>query len=233
MQKKTRLDDRATIYQPRKEQTEKEKLKDMKFKDKLSYLWEYYKIEGTILFIVIFLAIYGIYQIITPNVHTKLYAAIINSTVPTDIVQDYGDEFASFQKMDPKTEEVVMNDTLSATSSSDYATNLQQALVAFIAAKEVDVIIVPETEFKSYVGAGYFAKLSDELPTDVYSSLTDYFYISSTPDDAEKSAYGIYLTNSDLFKDATYKGDPYVIGIVANYQHKDNTVAFIKYLFKN
>jgi hypothetical protein len=99
-------------------------------------------------------------------------------------------------------------------------------------AGEIDVIIAPESLFKQYTDNGYFAALSDELPTDVYCSLTDSFFLSGTSDDPEKNAYGIYLTNSDLFKNVTYNDEPYVLGILQNYPHKENTVEFIRYLFK-
>ena len=108
---------------------------------------------------------------------------------------------------------------------------MKQALTTFVAAAEVDVIIAPESEFESYAKLGFFDKLSDQLPTDLYSLLTDYFYISQLQEDPEKSVYGIYLSDTDLFKENANNTDPYIIGIVGNSKHKQNSIEFIRYLF--
>ena len=233
MPKQTKLDEHAVIYQPRKLQTEKEKLKGMPFRDKLSYLREYYKLHAAVAIAVIAIIIYMIYQIITPNVHTRFYAAILDSTINIDTMANYGQDFSDFLQLEPKTEIVTLNDSMNSSIGIEYAANMRGIITTYVAAKEVDVIIAPESEFASYAYSEYFVKLSDELPTDVYSQLTDYFYLTNVEEDPEKNAYGIYLTDTSLFKGATYEDEPYVLGIVANYPHKDNTIKFIKYLFKD
>jgi hypothetical protein len=233
MPKQTKLDEHAELYQPRKVQTEKEKLKDMSFQDKLSYLWEYYKIHATVTVVAVVLIIYIIHEIITPDIKTQFYAAIINSTIDSETLQEYSDAFAKQLELDPTTQSVELNDQFYLSTASETASSMQQVLTTYIAAGEIDVIIAPESDFKNYAYYGYVAKLSDELPTDVYSALTDSFYLTDTEEDSDKNAYGIYLDNSDLFKDLKYNSESYVLGIVPNYSHEDNTIEFIKYLFRN
>ena len=96
-----------------------------------------------------------------------------------------------------------------------------------------DVIIAPESEFKSLAYAGAFSKLSDQLPTDIYSSLTDKFYLSNTESNAEQTPYGIYLADTKLFKDNKKNSERYIIGILANSHHTDNSIEFVRYLFKD
>ena len=79
--------------------------------------------------------------------------------------------------------------------------------------------------------SGYMDKLSDQLPTDIYSSLTDYVYVSATEEDAEKNVYGIYLTETKLFQENANNTDPYILGIIVNSGHKVNAVEFIRTLF--
>lgn len=229
MPKQSKLDEQAVIYQPRKELTEKEKLSEMNFKEKLSYLWEYYKVHALVTVGAIALIIYIIYEIVTPDVKPQFYAAIINSLVDKQTLENYGLEFSEYLKLDPETEEVQLNDTF-YLDSGDY--NVTTILTTYLAAGEIDVIIAPESEFEHYATTGYMAKLSDELPTDVYSALTDYFYITDTEEDAKHNAYGIYLTDTDLFKGLEYNSEPYILGIVPNYSHEENTIDFIRYLFK-
>lgn len=228
---KTRLDDSADIYKPRTEKSAKEQLKEMNFREKLAFLWEYYKIHAVIIVLAIALIIYIVKEILTPDVKPKFYAAIINSPINSIALEEYANSFKERLQLDPVRESVILNDSFYTDDISTANASLQ-ALTAYISGADVDVIIAPETNFKQYAYYGYFKKLSEALPTDVYSSLADYFFISDQDEDPETNPYGIYLDNSNLFGGLKYKYDSYVLGIVANSQHQENTVEFIKYLFE-
>lgn len=232
MIKQTRLSDDAFIYQPRQQLTEKEKLKDMSFREKLSYLWEYYKIHALVTIGIIAIISYIIHSIVTPNVVTQFYAAFIDSSVDADVLENYRTDFSDYLQLDPKTESIDFNTSFYFGSDAQYAMNMKQALVTYVAAQEVDVIIAPESQFADYAYYGYFDKVSDQLPTDIYSNLTDYFYMSEVEGSSGQNAYGIYLTETELFKPYTDASDPYVLGIITNSKHKDNTIEFIRTLFR-
>jgi hypothetical protein len=231
MPKQSRLEEPVTIYQPRELPSEKEKLKNMTTKEKMNYLWEYYRLHALGGILAISVIIYVIYQIATPNINTQFYAAIIDSSLSTEAVEEFASEFSDYLELNPKLEDIQINDTFYLSGSGNY--NIQQALTAYIAAREVDVIIAPESQFLNYAKNDYFTKLSEALPTDIYSSMTDRFFLSETTEISDKNAYGIYLNDSDLFKGVTYDGEPYVLGILANYPHEENTIEFINYLFKD
>jgi hypothetical protein len=231
MPKQTKLSEDAVIYQPREEQTEKEKLREMPPGKRLSYLWEYYRVHALIIVGVIALISYIIHSIATPDVETQFYAAMINSTIDTEVLAEYQADFADYLQIDPGTQSVEFNSTFYFNESNEYTMNMKQVLSTYVAAQEIDVIIAPESEFANYAYYGYMDKLSDQLPTDVYSSLTDNFYITDVEDDKQKSVYGIYLTDTKLFKVNANNEDPYVLGIIANSKHKANTVEFVRFLF--
>ena len=233
MSKQTRLTEDAAIYQPRQEQTEKQKLRDMPNNEKLSYLWEYYKIHALATVAAVGILIYIIHSIVTPNVETKFYAAIIDNTISNEVWDQYQTEFSNYLKLDPKYENVELNYSFYLNSNDQYATSMQQALSTYVAANEIDVIIAPESAFQSYAYYGFLGKLSDELPTDVYSTLTDQMYLSTTEDDADKAVYGIYLTDTKLFKENAVNTDPYVLGIVVNSKNKENAIEFLKKLYQD
>ena len=98
---------------------------------------------------------------------------------------------------------------------------------------DIDLVIAPFPEFATNVEVGIFDPLSDQLPTDLYSSLTDKFYLSGTEENPKVAAYGIYLKDTKLFKEysQTSDDDPFLIGIVRNSTNKDNAVKFIRYIF--
>ncbi len=231
MPKQSRLEEPVTIYQPRELPSEKEKLKNMTTKEKMNYLWEYYRLHALGGILAIAAIIYVIYQIATPNINTQFYAAIIDSSLSTEAVEEFASEFSDYLDLNPKLEDIQINDTFYLSGSGNY--NIQQALTAYIAAREVDVIIAPESQFLNYAKNDYFTKLSEALPTDIYSAMTDRFFLSETTESSDKNAYGIYLNDSDLFEGVTYDGEPYVLGILANYPHEENTIEFINYLFKD
>ncbi len=233
MPKQIRPDEQdALIFHPMEKQTEKEKLREMNFQGKLSYLWYYYKwyFIGTVAFIA--LVIYFINTILHPSASPKFYAAIINNPIEDNTLQEYKDDFAKHLQLNPKKELVEFNTSVYFDKGNSYTSAMAQALTTYISTKQVDVIIAPESVFKTYAYNGTFKKLSDELPTDLYTSLTDQFYLSNTEGDKkENSVYGIYLTNSELFQRNANNIDPYVLGIVVNGLHEENAIEFIRYLF--
>lgn len=231
MPKQSRLGDDAMIYQPRQKQTEREKLRGMSFSGKLSYIWEYYKliIFGTAAGIA--LVIYIVYTILHPAVEAELYAAIVNNTVDNTVVEKYSSDFAKQLQLNPKRECVRLDTSFNLREDNPYSVNMNQALAAHISAHEVDVIIAPESYFHNFAYNGCFNKLSDQLPADVYSSLTDKLYMTDTDGSKKKEVYGVYLTDTDLFKDYTDAKDPFILGIVAGSKHEENTIEFIRYLF--
>jgi hypothetical protein len=232
MPKQTRLSEDASIYQQRQELTEKEKLKDMSRGSKIAYLWEYYRFHALIILLVIGFAVYIIHNIATPKVETELYAAIINNTISDELWEQYQTEVSDYLKLDPKRQDVIMNRSFYFNGDSEYAMNMQTALVTYVSARQVDLIIAPESQFKQYTYNGYNDKLYDDLPTDLYSELTDDLYVTSTEDDPEENAYGIYLTGTKFFSENADNSDPYVLGIIANSDHKENAIEFIRMLFQ-
>lgn len=231
MPKKTVLDDNAEIYQIKDKKTEREKLRELSFKKKLEYLWEYYRLHALGIAIGIAIVVYVIYEIVTPDMETVFYAAWINNTINEDVINEVQTDFANQLEINPKTEQVTFNTSFYFNGSPDFSAASSMSLTAFISAKQVDIIIAPESEFQNYAYKGFLEKLSDQLPTDLYSALTDHFYMSNQAEDPKQSVYGIYLTDTELFKNYAVNTDPYILGIVVNGQHKENAIQFLRYLF--
>ena len=231
MPKETRLEEDAVIYQPRQKLTEKQKLKDMTFQEKVAYLWEYYRVHAIVIVGAIAFISYIIYEIITPNIETQFYAAIIDNSIGDEVWEQYDSEFSNYLDLDPEKSSIHLNYNFYLNSNSEYSMNMQQALSTYIAAGEIDVLIAPESTFREYAYFGFFDRISDQLPTDLYTSLADYVYVSDTEEVSEKNVYGIYLTDTKLFKENANNTDPYVLGILANAVHKENAAEFLRMLY--
>lgn len=233
MPKKTRLEEDATIYQKHDKQSEKEKLKSMPFKEKISYLWEYYKLHALFFIVMVVFIVYAINAFTKPKIENKLYAAIINNTVTPEIWDEYIDIITEYLEIDTLTEDIELNYRYYYNGDAEYEANMRQAFVVYLAASEIDIVIAPMSEFAGYVENGFFTPLSDQLPTDLYSSLANKFYLAGTEDDPKVAAYGIYMEDTKLYREHSLptEDDPVLIGIIANSTHKATSVDFIRFLF--
>ncbi|MGB8453947.1 MAG: hypothetical protein WCD89_16675 [Anaerocolumna sp.] len=232
--KDTVLDNSAEIYKPRTQQTEKQKMSEMTFKEKITYFNNYYRVTTLVIIAVIFALAYLAYSILTPKPKTVLYAAVINSIVDEQTAATLQTDFGKKLDIDPKTQEIMIDTSFflgDDDNVSEYSMSSQQKLGTYFFAGQIDVIIAPESVIASYAHLGNLSKLSDELPTDLCSTLADSFYYSDTEEDTASSAYGIYLNGTKIFDKSGELIDKPVLGIVVNSKYKQNAVEFIKYLF--
>jgi hypothetical protein len=227
------LDDSAEIFKPRQEQTEKQKMSEMTFKEKVTYFNNYYRTTVIIAILAIAITGYFIYSIASPKPETILYAAIINSNIDPETAAVMQDDFGKRIDIDSKTQEVMFDVSfyLSNENASEYSLSSEQKLGTYLFAGQIDVMIAPESVFANYVKLGSFSKLSDELPTDLLTELTDSFYYSDTKDDPVTGAYGIHLDGAKIYNEKGELVDKPVLGIITNSKFKQNGVEFIKYLF--
>lgn len=232
MAKETRLNDSAEIYQPREEKTERQKLKDMSFKDKITYFNDYYRTKTIFGIIIIGFLIYFAYTVFGPKTETILYVASLNGAIDYDTGNALGKELEIYLDIDTDKQAVFVDTSMFLNETSEYTAANYQKLAAYLTTQQLDIIIADEETFAVYANEGYFSKLTDQLPTQLFSKLSDLFYYSSTVDDTNEAAYGIYLETSTLYgEDSTFSKRP-VLGIVVNSKYKDNAVSFIDYIFE-
>lgn len=233
MSKKTVLDQDADIYRIKKKKTEKEKLKDMTFKKKISYLWGYYKLHAFVFLLIMAVLLYTVYSFTKPKVETSLYVAIVNSTVDSSAFDEVNEDIATYLDLDPETQKVFLNPNFNFRAGGNYEINTRAALITYVAASEIDIIIAPESEFTNYTMNGFFHDLTEQLPTYLYTSLTKDFYVSDTDLEPELKAYGIYLDNAKYFNKPSLDGERYILGFLVNSPNRNNSIDFIEYMFEN
>lgn len=223
--KKTTLNDDAQLYQPRDTRSEREKFQSMNWKERLQYFSAYYRNQTIAGIALIAFLGYLCYTIFTPKAEPVLYAAIIDGCIDHEIVTTFQSDMTELLAIDPSTATVVFDDSFYLTGNADYSN--QQKLVLYVAGGDIDLIIAPEEIFAQYADAQYFMKLSECLPPQKFSALTDYFYYYKTVDDTQEACYGIYLDEYQV-KDqtGTVLVRP-VVGILANTSQTENAVTFI------
>lgn len=233
--KETRLDDSASIYERRNPKTEKQKLSEMNGKEKWQYYKDYYFKKTIVSVLLLSLVGYFLYTVLSPKPETVLHVACANYQFSEEQIEEIQNGFAEYLGINTETQEVFFDPSY-ILSDLEYTSAEKLAVLSF--AKELDIIITPESKFKEYAFSGSLWSLSDQLPTDLYSALSDKFYLSQVRQDEEPMdeatgpsyVFGIYLDDTELFKDYPSE-DPPVLGIVLSGSHNENAVEFIRYLF--
>jgi hypothetical protein len=233
--KDTILDDNAAIYNNRDSKSEKQKLKEMSFSEKISYLKTYYLTKTIVIIAIIGFVGYLGYSILSPKAENVLYTAIINYALTETEAAKLEEDFTNLLELDPEKETVLFDASFYLGLNGDvseYTLSSEQKLTTYLFAGEIDVLIAPEADFKKYAGFGYLSKLTDELPTDLCTQLADSFFYSTTEDNPASGAYGIYLEGAKLYDSNGKAIENPVIGIVVNSENKQNAVELIRYLYQ-
>lgn len=232
--KNTTLDDSASIYQQKQKQTEKQKLNEMTFKEKVTYFNDYYKVKTIVLVIAAIGIVYIVYNILTPDPKTVLHVASINNSIDTETAETLESNLSDYLNLDKDTEHVVIDTTLylgDTDAMPGFSLASEQKLAALFYSGDIDILIAPEAEFTKYAKEGFFSKLSDQLTTEMCSYFADSYFYIQTEESQAKGAYGIYLKNSKLYDKTGQPVENPVLGIAVNSKYSENAIKFIRYIF--
>lgn len=229
-EKKTALEDTASIYQKREEKTNKEKWQECKgFKAKWVHFKEYYLLKVFLWACVLAFVGYFIYEVVTPEKERMLYAAILDGVVLNAEMQELEKGYGEYISMDEETQELHFDNTMNVSNKSD-ATS-KQKLTAHAFAGDIDVLVATEEVIKEYAG-NYLLPLSEQLPADLYETLTERFvYTRPLEDDGtygDEAPYAIVIT--DLLPENPYCKEPLAMAICGNSKRTENAEEFLRYL---
>ena len=159
-----------------REQTRK--IKDMTFKEKVSYIWYYYKVIIIVAAAVIVAVAFGIQNIRENQKPTCLYAVFINSNFNYDTTNTLEDDYIRVMDVDTSREHLFI--TFDINLNPDYfdtvALAYQQKLVSLCTSGELDVQIGPVGIMESSADCGNYANLMEFLPADLIAELEDREY---------------------------------------------------------
>lgn len=231
--KKTVLDDSADIYQARQTKTEREKWQEMKtFAQKWDYFKEYYLVKLIIAVTAIVLIASLIYNIAKPKPENIFYAAIIDYVVPETSRLQMEEEFFAYLE-GTEEQKIELDDTFAFAKDYNYA--IRERFMTYAFGGEMDVILMPETLFEAYVA--YYAPLAEELPTDLYNALSEYFVSAPRRDsqgnvlEGTEQFYGIDVSSVPLMQGTSCE-ERVILVIVNTSARKDNATEFVRYLFE-
>ena len=222
-------------------------------KQKLQFLWDYYKFPLAVLCIAVSVAAYSIYGHMTQK-NTILYTALINVTAGEELRQNLTDAFLKSIDIDSSknncqlyTGLYLTEDMNSAYHAYTYASRMK--ILAAIDARQMDVALMDQEAFDAFSQNGYLYEMdcffSEHTP--LFETLKPYFaentvilkdnsldlYFDETAIyDAETETHvmGIDLSGSPVIQKAGFRDTVY-LGFLKNTLHKDAVIEFLQYLY--
>ena len=230
--KKTVLSDESTIYKQKEELSEKEKLKQMTWLQRLDYFKTYYLVKVIVVLVVVGVLGSILYTALSPKPDRMLSVAIIDDAVPIEMTYQLKEQFETFIELDEATQETLFE-------GYDFKYQQKKALQKFVlynASGDLDVTIMPQSVFERFAPLGHFAEITKSLPTDLYMELSDYLVECQQQDDdgnfieGSETVYGICLNSSWIFEGQELE-EPVILGIGVSTLNEEMIENFIRFLF--
>ncbi len=226
----------------------------MKIKQKLQYIWDYYKLPIAIICIAAYIVIYIIYGHYTHKDIT-LYTALVNVTAGENLTDRLSNDFLQSQNIDTTKNTLNLYSNLYLTSDKDniyheytYASRIK--ILATIDSEQLDIAIMNKEAFDTFSQNGYLCNLDRLLAKEepkFYEKLKPFLVknISILEDNAidlvfddsltysaktEEYHMGLNLSASPAIQEAGFEETVY-LGVIKNTPRKDVVIEYIKYLF--
>lgn len=217
--------------EPKPKLTELQKLKAMSWKDRVWYIWTYYKVHMALAaaaLLVIQVVATSIYQ---STFQTALFCMIVNNYSEKELdFSPLEEGFAAYQNLGKKDR---VNAETAYITYGDNASELSYATLAKISAlvfsQDLDVMIGDSATIEHFSALDGYLDLEKELSPELLSLVQDRLYYAAG-ENGEEKAFAIDISGTDFARDMRL-GEKPLLGILINTVRRDNTDALIRYIF--
>ena len=215
---------------------ENSKLKNMTAKEKLLYIWDYYKLPIILGIVFVVFVFFLVKDLISNNRETYLTACILNSNYTYETDSSLVNEYVNFSGVDTEAMQLNMDFSMhiDLNAADQMSLAYQQKIMALFAAKEIDVMVGDQNIIHSYANAEAFCNLTELLPADLATELEQkgYTYYTATYEDGTTAPVGLYMENCTRLKnDDTYPNSVRpIFAISANAPHPERAIEFLQFL---
>lgn len=213
---------------------EQAKLKKMSFRDKLWYIWEYYKIHMLIGCVILFF-LYALGTIFyQKSFTTQLFFIVMNDRSGSEAdYEGLANEFKTRMGYGKK-DKVEVDSSLyisfeESTSQLDYASLAK--VTAIVASKDLDVLISDFPAVEHYASNGAFLNLEEVLPADLWDMVKDDVYMAK---DENGNSFPAAISLDDSYfheKTGTQMEEAY-FSLINNSTRTDTAFEFLRYLYE-
>ncbi|GMQ62924.1 hypothetical protein [Vallitalea maricola] len=196
----------------------KAKFKELTRKEKVEYIWEYYKLHffaGILVLIIVgsFLNIW----VFNPPPKSAVSVNFVGSSIFADNTEPLEKELNPIivtEEMGNK--KVFFNTYIFGIEDPQMQMATQTKFVANISARELDVLILDKEQFDSLVLQGSMLPLDQVFSEDELNNLNDRLLKSKSEEDTNEQIYGIDVTDNEKIKTVMVGDSEKVIGVVSN-----------------
>ncbi|MCD7715819.1 MAG: hypothetical protein LUI39_05120 [Lachnospiraceae bacterium] len=208
------------------------KLKLLSWKDRLIYVWDYYKPQMGAIIAVIFVIYLGItiyHNLQIDNVFSVYMVNCGSYTIDSDaLLADYTDYIGGIGE---KEEMTFDTSTILDEEDVNYGYAYQMKFTAVLTAKMVDVILADPDTFEEYAGYGYFVDLREVLTDEQLEEWSDLLVYMDNTEEGVNAPYAIDLTGTAVVEEYDlYEGTVYG-GVVINGENTDKAPTFLDWMF--
>lgn len=245
--KKTSLEDDASIYSEHKSRSDREIWNELNKKERSVWFKDYYLAPILVGIIVVAIASYLIYDAISSYRDTALFTAVINDSFDVDSRDNLCSNVLTFLGGNASKEKVTIEDNyIFSGSSGSNASAAAQQITSYIYAKQLDIIIADPDYFDHYASLGCFYDLRNILSEEQIQKYSDYIYYPELEENSDSKApegittirpdetypCGIVLSDSSVYSSLGGAQTKPVMGIIVTSQRTANAVKFLDYLFQ-
>lgn len=211
---------------------EGEKLKNMSFGEKVSYIIEYYKLYFLTIALIAFVVISLVVSIKQNNFNTYLSIYLIDNPISNEYEDYILKDYATHCGIDGVNDKIVLDSTLTLEIEQygEYDTQSLYKLMALIGSETVDTIISTKDITSFCAASEIYYDLNELLDESFLSKYSDLLYYV-TLEDGSQIAAGIDISGLDIVERCNIILDDPVICVAANTTRKDVCIDFIKYIF--
>lgn len=233
---------------------EKTSLRELHGRQKLRYIWDYYKLPIVIALIFLYIIGYNIYRQATYK-ETVLSAAFVNVSASDELASRLTDDFLTDTGLSDGKHRFYRYENLYLTDNTDsenhqYVYASRMKILGAIDSEAMDLVFMDKEAFDAFSQNGYLCDIEAlllEQEPDLYEALfdsiqTNTYILEDNADEvlldpsveyqAETAEYpmGIALTDCPIIQAAGFS-DTIYLGIIANSPHKETAVSYLKYLY--
>lgn len=233
--------DPSELYKKRTKETEREEIASLSVKGKLQQFKDYYLKGILIAILLVGIVVYGIVESVTNKGKEALYVAIQKDAIPEEYLPSFEAAIEEYLGINSDKEIVTVN--IDATD---------QFLQTYFYAGRADVLITDEQYFEQWGQAEYFYASDENEEVGFYKNYDEKYHYYTTyvtsedvrnndktltketqASDQTKHNCGIYLTDSEKYKQLSGAFKKPVLGISASTNHLEDAEKFVEFMMDN
>ncbi|MCD8153303.1 MAG: hypothetical protein LUF78_01150 [Clostridiales bacterium] len=216
---------------------EREKIKDLTFREKAAYILEYYWlwIAGPVLGMV--LIVYILYHMFFTVKEYWFYAVYANTTEDGGNGSRLWEDFLEYGGFDLSEKNLEMNASMYFDPSVSGGSNnsYYQSFVALAEAGSLDVLVMGEAGLQAVGSSGWLLDLKDDSASELREKYEDRFVWCQPGDEEygeESVPVGIDISDSLLVTEYHLYEDVCVLGVGAHTRNMDGIETFLEFILQ-